>query len=551
MLLSLIFLAASVLLPSGIQQTQPATPGKPPEKCELEGTVIAADSGQPLRKAVLSLRKTGNRARPQYALTDSNGYFEMNGVVPGRYYFSAAHAGYVRMGYDQRSADAPSPELTLSPGQDLKEISFHLPRAAAISGHIYDENGDPIEDAEVRAQRYRYFQGKRQLLPAGFASTDDRGEYRIFDLAPGSYYVSAAFNAGQFGRGPANFSYPDTFYPSTTEASTASPVQLTAGNDFSDVDISLVPAKTFHIRGRVFNAVTNKPGDGAWTRLLPRGQRFAGGVSDLQDFVQDSHGNFDLGGVRAGSYFLIVSLDTNGAQLQTRLPVDVADSDINGLSVTLTSGIDVHGQVRASGGKLTLAGLHFVLGPRHQQDYIPSQEAIIDPKGNLTFQHVGDGSYKLRVWGLPQDAYVKSVRLGGQEVRQSGFDVSEGQSPGAFEVMIDPNGGRVTGIATKDGKPSSDATVVLLPEDPAATLDYSLTQDATTDQYGAFVIRGIRPGKYRVVAFEQIEEGSWNDPNVLSRIKDQGTEVEVSDGVERKVQLQVVPANQLGSNGAG
>jgi len=526
------------------------TPGKPREKCKLEGTVIAADSGQPLRKTVLSLSKTGNRAKPQYALTDSNGYFEMKDIDPGRYYFSASHAGYVRMGYDQRSADAPSSELTLSPGQVLKEISFHLPRAAAISGHVYDENGDPIERAQVRAQRYRYFQGKRQLLPAGFASTDDRGEYRIFDLAPGSYYVSATLNAGQFSQGPANLSYPDTFYPSTTEASTASPLQLTAGNDFSGVDISLAPAKTFHIRGRVFNAVTNRPGDGAWTLLLPRGQRFTGGAFNNEDFVQDPHGNFDLGGVKAGSYFLIVSIDANGAQLQTRLPVDVADSDINGLSVTLTSGAEIHGQVRASGGKLDFAGLHLMLRPRDQQIYFPSQEAIIDPKGNLTFRHVGDGGYKLRVWGLPQDAYVKSVRLGGQDVPQSGFDVSEGQSPGSLEVVIEPNGGRVMGTVAKDGKPFSDATVVLLPEDPAAAGDYTRTEEAATDQYGAFVMRGIRPGKYRVVAFEQIEEGSWTDPNLLSRIKDQGNEVEVSDGQESKVQLQVVPASQLGSDGA-
>ena len=153
---------------------------------------------------------------------------------------------------------------------------------------------------------------------------------------------------------------------------------------------------------------------------------------------------------------------------------------------------------------------------------------------------MSDGSYTVRVFELPPDAYLKQVLLNGQDVRESGFDISGGQAPGTLEVVIDTNGGRLQGVVTKDGKVFTDAKVVLLPEDAATTKDDSLVKETTTDQYGAFVIRGIQPGDFRVFAFEQVEEGAWADPNFMSRIQDKGQEVEVSEGTEHTVQLQAI-----------
>ncbi|HLI33692.1 MAG TPA: carboxypeptidase-like regulatory domain-containing protein, partial [Terriglobia bacterium] len=514
----------------------------------MAGTVIAADTGMPLAKAVLTFRALGAEAQPRYALTDSSGRFEIKGLDPGRYSLSASHAGYVRMQYDQRSPDSPGTVLTLRPGQAVKDISFRLPRAAAVSGHIYDEDGNPIEHAQVHAMSYRYFRGSRQLLPVGFATTDDRGEYRIFDLAPGQYYVSASFNAGQFGQGPASLSYPETFYPSTTDSSGATPIQLAAGDDLPGVDISLTPTPTFHIRGKVFNAVSNRPGEGVMVFLLPRGGSLTNVFSFTgQNYVRNHQGEFDLAGVRPGSYFLIARSVSNGTELQTRVPVDVTNADVNGLSVTLTPGIDIQGQVRTAGGKLDLSGVRLFLQPRDQSIYFSSETDSPDRNGNVVFHHVGDGGYKLEVWGLPPDAYVKSILLNGQDVRVDGFDVNEGQNPGMLEIVIDSNGGRVSGTVLRDDKPFNNAQVVLLPEGGKVAKDSDLTKETTTDQYGVFVIRGIRPGTYRVMAFEQIEEDAWTDPNFISRLKDQGTEVEVDDGTACNVQLQVIPASKTTS----
>ena len=51
--------------------------------------------------------------------------------------------------------------------------------------------------ATVRVMRYQYAQGERRLAPAGTAQTDDQGQYRVWGLMPGDYYVNAV--ARNFG----------------------------------------------------------------------------------------------------------------------------------------------------------------------------------------------------------------------------------------------------------------------------------------------------------------------------------------------------------------
>src|SRR6185503_1762361 len=81
-----------------------------------------------------------------------------------------------------------------------------LPRGSVIAGHVSDEDGDPMPGANVRVMRYQYLQGDRRLTPAGNAQTDDKGQYRVWGLMPGDYYVSAVARSvggrgGPFGRG--------------------------------------------------------------------------------------------------------------------------------------------------------------------------------------------------------------------------------------------------------------------------------------------------------------------------------------------------------------
>ena len=52
--------------------------------------------------------------------------------------------------------------------------------------------------------------------------------------------------------------YPLTYYPGTTDPSTAASIEVQAGTDLTAIDFSLRKQKLFQVRGRILDAVTGK-----------------------------------------------------------------------------------------------------------------------------------------------------------------------------------------------------------------------------------------------------------------------------------------------------
>ena len=75
----------------------------------------------------------------------------------------------------------------------MDKADILIPRGSVISGRMLDEFGDPVTDAMVSAMRSVWSNGRRRLQPAGrMAMTNDLGQFRIYGLPAGDYYVSAA-----------------------------------------------------------------------------------------------------------------------------------------------------------------------------------------------------------------------------------------------------------------------------------------------------------------------------------------------------------------------
>src|SRR5258708_8572099 len=90
--------------------------------------------------------------------------------------------------------------VTIADAQAAANTDLRLIRGGVITGAVLEEDGEPLVRALVSVQRYQYVQGQRQLTPAGADQTDDRGQYRVFGLPPGDYYVSvSAAGLGQGG----------------------------------------------------------------------------------------------------------------------------------------------------------------------------------------------------------------------------------------------------------------------------------------------------------------------------------------------------------------
>ena len=174
----------------------------------IAGRVLAADTGRPVKRARVfasAAELSGGRG----VLTDDTGLFQLVELPAGRYTLSVSKSGFVSLSYGQRRPLQAGTPLQLADGQEIKDIEFRLPRGSVIAGHVFDETGDPMPGVMVRVLRYQYQQGDRRLAPAGTAQTDDLGQYRIWGLMPGDYYVDAQSRinlpfggpAGRGGRG--------------------------------------------------------------------------------------------------------------------------------------------------------------------------------------------------------------------------------------------------------------------------------------------------------------------------------------------------------------
>src|SRR5436309_1395834 len=154
-------------------------------KAEISGQVLDSGNGQPLKKAWITARLLERNGRNASTVaTDAQGHFLIKELDAGRYILSAQRNGYVAQTYGAKNPNEQGTTISLSSGQKLNDIVFHLIQGGVISGRIVDEDSEPMPRVQVQALQFRYFQGRRRLVPMGNAQTDDRGEYRIFGIRP-------------------------------------------------------------------------------------------------------------------------------------------------------------------------------------------------------------------------------------------------------------------------------------------------------------------------------------------------------------------------------
>jgi sarcosine oxidase gamma subunit len=156
----------------------------------LTGSVVADDSGRPVRRVRVAL--TGGSLRAgKSATTDDQGHFTFTALLAGQFTLTASKAGYVTAVFGQKKPNRPGTPVQLAEGQKLDGLVMRIPHGGVITGRLLDEVGDPTPGTQVRVMRYDMRSGVKQFQQAGSDQTDDRGMYRIYGLPPGDYIVNA------------------------------------------------------------------------------------------------------------------------------------------------------------------------------------------------------------------------------------------------------------------------------------------------------------------------------------------------------------------------
>ena len=325
--------------PRGAQRTSAS-----PEVAQVSGVVTDGRTGQPVSHAIVSLSAsspTGSTSRQQQC--DALGRFVFQDVPAGTACeLAAARPGYFPSQYDRGELAPEKNRFALAANQWVKDARVVLWRAGAISGRVLDERSEPLSGAYVRVLR-RVPVGDQSVLAAGpVARTDDRGVYRVSNLAKGEYLVAVPSVQMSKPKGPSaddaaanppgrkpvvatgtsrdgttaliQSGYPSPssrpgesplvyeaqYYPGVRSASEAAFVTIDYGDDLPGVDFKLAAIPSRRVSGRV-EAVA-QTGNAISLRLIPAGSEGLGPGSEVATTKPDVSGRFCFLGVPSGRY---------------------------------------------------------------------------------------------------------------------------------------------------------------------------------------------------------------------------------------------------------
>jgi hypothetical protein len=535
-----------------------------PAKASVEGFVVRAGTNEPISGSRVTISREGAGVGLFAVTTDNQGHFIIKDLDAGRYMLAAQRNGFARQIYGEKAVGRPGKPFNLASGQATKDIVFHLTPAGAVTGRVSDVSGEPLPSITVQLMRATYqADGQRKLVEVGSAQTNDRGEYRIFYVTPGRYFISAkagrimALLNGAVLQPSANQinepGYPPTYYPGTSDPSTAMSIEVQAGTDLTAIDFALRKQDVFRIRGRVLDPVTNTIPGSVQVLIIPRNNPSVSFnfISTPPIDYNNTSGTFQIRDVLPGSYWVQAIFNPTSGQaprlgLTAEVAVDVSESDVEGLTLAFTPGFSISGHLSDEDGT-SIASLTDYrkirvsltsITPRGP--LVPNLAAQPSADGTFHIDNLQPGDYKVSVASAPPGMYLKEVRLGQVDI-MNGVSLS-GPVAVSLEVLLSPKAGQITGTVVDSARnpvPGIEAVLV-----PAEYDRNDLYRTVISDQNGQFSIRSVSPGNYRLFAWEDIEPFSYTDPDFLRRYENQGISIKISESQNMMVEARLIPAGQ-------
>ena len=515
---------------------QPAAPQKPGK---VEGVVTNSVTGDPVKKASVTLQPFGPTAH-YVTNTDAAGHFQFDSVEPGTYQATATRGGFIPAPESMQPGFFLKP-LVVAEEQKIKDLVVKLLPLAVVSGSVLDEDGDPIARATVLALAQVFTRNGKRLNPAGFAQTNDLGEYRFLDLVPGRYYIQATAPQRQVNLPPHTRSatpeeaYPVTYYPNALKPAQATACQVAPGAQLNNIDFRLHKMRAYHVRGKAVDGQTGKPVRNAVVNLQSHELRsYSGG-----GFVQtEQDGTFDVRGVVSGSYLVSAQAGPDGNH--TQQIVNVGDQDVDDVLLALEPPLAISGTVRIDGPPLeNKSAIQVYL---QSDDGASGAQTNADNDGNFVL-NVAPGVYRIQASGAA-GAYVKAMRFGDQDVSSGRIDLTQ-KSAGVLTIVFGTDVAQLQGsVQTANGDPAVGVAITVAPAEEyqdRADLFYHLA----SDQNGKFDYRDIAPGDYKVFAWEVADQELVMFHEFRKAFESKAASVNITAGGHASVQLKLIPAAEI------
>ncbi len=522
-------------------------------RASIRGRVTDAD-GHPVARVEVRAGPNPAQVDGRDALTDADGAYEIANLPAGTYTIVAIKANYVRTAWGEQRPEGPGKRIELADGQRLDHINIRLQRTGAITGRIVDEFGDPMTDVGVQAMRYQYVQGQRRLMPSGRGgSTNDIGEFRIYGLTPGQYYVAATLRNFAAANSDTNdrAGYAPTFYPGTGNPAEAQRMAIAPGQTITGVNLSLLPIQTAKVSGTVVD-VDGRPAANGFVNVTAKSaMTFMNLGVPLRN-----EGQFTVNGVPPGEYIVRAMGQGGNIAEGAVAEVTVSGSDVTGLQLVMAKPSTIRGRIAfvqpadgAEPPKPTLLDLGAV------REWALGQP-VRNPakiKDNGTFEiSLMAGRVQLRVAPAgntapgtngPAPWRLNRVLYNGIDIGDAGIDVPPNATLDDVVVELTNHSADATGAVTDgDGHAVRDAVVIVFAQDQLRwTVQgrwLAVSRPGIDDQYHVRLL----PGDYYAIAIADVEPNAWTDPDFLSLAREHATKFSITDGETKRLDLPLSPA---------
>ncbi|HET9283853.1 MAG TPA: carboxypeptidase regulatory-like domain-containing protein [Candidatus Angelobacter sp.] len=528
----------------------------PPANASLEGSVVNKVTGAPVKHAHVMYVKAGqpggDSAYPRSTDTDADGRFAI-ALEPGAYRLWVERQGFSRQVYGAKTPQGSGTVLNVAAGQQMRDFDMRLVPLGAISGHVFDDDGDPVQGAGIQVLRFSYSTGHRQLIPVAGASSNDRGEYRAYDLPAGRYFLIATLRGIPMFHPPESGAlvpemqepFAPLYYPGVLDFSSAAQITLPEGSELTDADFHLQRVRAATVRGRLLSPVENFADGQVQVVLAHNDGNAASSIDRASGTIDHATGRFEFRGVAPGSYLLVASQLQNGHPLGGRVQLDVTTATPQqNANVALTSAFDITGAVEVEqSAAAKLSNVVVRLSPSEGLAYGPMPASKIASDGSIHLAGITPGIWNFMLDSLPEGLWIKSATFGEADVTRGEINISSG-SRGQLHIVLAANGAEVTGSVLEDGQPHA-ATVVLVPSVAEWQSSASMYRVVPAQHDGTFSFKGVRPGAYKLFAFEDVDAFAWMDPEFRKPVESLGEAISVSEGDHVTRQISPVPADAL------
>ena len=504
----------------------------------ISGRVLDAGTNEPVVGATVLITPldvaTGT---PPVApsVTNERGEFSFANLSTGRYDLAAHKPRYLSLGYGQRPGSGlPGVSVKASAGQPVKDLVIRLPLASVVAGYVTDTRGDPAQGAVVQLYVLEWRNGERGARFVSSDVADDRGQYRIPSLAPGSYVLSATMAA------PAPPRPAPTYYPGTPIAALASPIVVGVSEERAGVNLQISSAVLSSISGVVADT-DGKPLSNIKIAAIDMTSALKG--LTFRTTYSTRTGTFAFDNLAPGQYALVASEDgpiTGSRWARSDLTTD--GNPVKDLSLVLRAGETVSGTILVEGNGPPAAAARLTLSPL---DWDPSNSASFsiraEPDGRFSIKGVMPGRYRLVVSELQAGHVVRTARLNGSDICDLPFELQPSEQSRSLEVRLSPSAASVSGtLFDSAGSPNSDLLVIAFPSDEKYWLPGSpriRTVRPASD--GQFSLRPLPPGAYRVGVVTEAQPGEWFASSFLEKLLPTSIAVTLTDGEARNLDVKV------------